>query len=165
MNTTIRPAGIDDAPLLVSIIRTAFSGPARRLNLTPENSGHHASNITEEWVTDDMKKGVRYFILEADGVPAGAVTVGHPKPEVCFIGRLSVLPEYQGKGLGRVLLRFGIEEAKKTGADHISIGVISDESHLVDWYGRMGFRVSRRLRFEQFPFEVTLMRMELKEKG
>ncbi len=44
------------------------------------------------------------------------------------------------------------------------MGVISDEQHLVDWYRRMGFTVNRRVTFEHFPFEITIMRKELKEK-
>ncbi len=62
MKTLIRPAGESDISLLVTIIRAAFRGPAERLGLTPENSGHHASNITEEWVTDDVERGVGYFL-------------------------------------------------------------------------------------------------------
>ena len=162
MTTTIRPAERSDIALVVTIIRTAFKGPAARLNLTPENSGKHASNITEAWVKDDMKRGVRYYILDVDGIPLGAVTVEHARPEVCYIGRLSVLPAFHRRGYGRELLTFAIDEAEKTGADHASIGVISDETHLIEWYERMGFRVSRRVSFEHFPFEVTLMRRELK---
>jgi ribosomal protein S18 acetylase RimI-like enzyme len=164
MDTRIRQAQTDDIPTVVRIIGTAFKKAAERLRLTPENSGKHASNITDQWVIEDMDEGVSYFIIEADGTPAGAVTVEHARPEVCYIGRLSVLPDYQGKGLGHELLTFAIGEAAKTGADYISLGVISDETRLIEWYGRMGFGVSRQIKFEHFPFEVTLMRRELKEK-
>ncbi len=164
MNTTIRQAERDDIPALVAIIATAFKGAADRLGLTAENSGRHASNITDAWIIGDMDKGVRYFIIEADGLPVGAVTVEHPRPEVCYIGRLAVLPDYQGGGLGRKLLTFAIDEAAGSGADYASVGVISDEEHLVAWYRRMGFIVNRRSMFEHFPFEVTMMRRELKER-
>jgi ribosomal protein S18 acetylase RimI-like enzyme len=164
MTTTIRQAEKADTTLLVSIIRTAFKDPATRLGLTRENSGKHASNITEAWVKDDMKRNVRYYVIEADGVPAGAVTVEHANADACYIGRLSVLPAYHRRGLGRELLTFAIGEAEKTGAKYASLGVISDETHLVGWYERMGFHVSRRMRFEHFPFEVTLLRREFKEK-
>ncbi len=164
MSTHIRRAESGDIPTLVTVIRSAFKSAADRLGLTLENSGHHASNITDQWVVEDMDEGVRYYIIEADGTPAGAVTVEHARPEVCYIGRLSVLPEYQGRGLGHELLTFAIGEAEKTGADYASLGVISDEKRLVEWYGRMGFRVNRQIKFEHFPFEVTLMRRELRQK-
>jgi len=86
------------------------------------------------------------------------------RPEVCYIGRLSVLPDCQGKGLGHELLTFAINEAIKTGADYISLGVIADETRLIEWYGRMGFEVSRQIKFEHFPFDVVLMRRELEKK-
>jgi ribosomal protein S18 acetylase RimI-like enzyme len=165
MTTFIREAKRNDITLVTSIIRTAFREAADRLGLVPDQIGKHAANITESWVTDDIARGVRYFILEADKTPAGAVTVEHARPEVCYIGRLSVLPEFRGLGLGHELLAFAIDEAASTGADHISIGVISSEAHLVLWYGRMGFEVSRRVKFDHLPFEVVLMTMELKKEN
>jgi ribosomal protein S18 acetylase RimI-like enzyme len=158
----IRLAGPGDIPALVAVIRTAFKAVADRLGLPPDKDSGHASNITDEWVVNDMDDGVRYYIAEVDGIPAGAVTVGHPKPRASFIGRLAVLPEYQGKGLGRKLFTYAIDRAAETGADYISVGVVSEEKHLVEWYRRMGFTENRRVRFEHFTFEVTLMRRELK---
>jgi ribosomal protein S18 acetylase RimI-like enzyme len=165
MDTEIRLATPGDIPTLVAIIKTSFTEVADRLGLPPDKDSKHASNITNAWIIGDMDKGVRYYIIEADGTPAGSVTVEHARPEVCYIGRLAVLPGYQGRGLGKKLLTFAIDEAAKTGADHASIGVISDEERLVRWYRRMGFTVNRRIRFKHFTFEVTLMRRELKEKS
>lgn len=164
MDTTIRLAERDDIPTLVAIIGIAFRKVADRLGLPLQEGSKHASNITDSWIVTDMDKGVRYFILQADGLPVGAVTVGHARPDVSFIGRLAVLPDYQGRGLGNKLLTYAIGKAAETRPRYISVGVISDEQHLVDWYRRMGFVVNRRVMFEHFPFEVTMMRLELKEK-
>ena len=161
---TIRQADKNDIPALVAVIRAAFKQAAEHLGLPPDKDSRHASNITDAWIIEDMDKDVRYFIAETGGIPVGAVTVGHPKPDTSFIGRLGVLPNYQGRGLGRRLFTYAIDRAAETGADHISVGVISDEKHLVEWYKRMGFTVQRRARFEHFTFEVTMMRRELKEK-
>ncbi len=91
MKTAIRQAERADIPALVTVIGTAFKKAAARLGLPPREDSKHASNIADSWIADDMEKGVRYFILEADGLPAGAVTVGHARPDVSFIGRLSVV--------------------------------------------------------------------------
>jgi len=164
MEITIRQANRNDIPALAAVIRAAFKQAADRLGLPPDKDSRHASNITDSWIVEDMDKGVRYFIAEAGGIPVGAFTVGHPKPDTGFIGRLAILPEYQGRGLGRKLFTYAIDRAAETGADHISVGVISDEKHLVEWYERMGFTVKSRNRFEHFTFEVTMMRRELKAK-
>ncbi len=105
MDATIREANREDVPALVAVIGAAFKKVADRLGLPPDRDSKHASNITDSWVTEDMGKGVRYFIAEAGGKAVGAVTVGHPKPDVSFIGRLSVLPEYQARGLGESFSR------------------------------------------------------------
>lgn len=160
-DTKIRPAGPGDIPVLVAVIGTAFRAVADRLGLPPDKDSKHASNITDEWIVSDMDNGVRYFIAEVDGIPAGAVTVGHPRPDASFIGRLAVLPDYQGRGLGRKLFTYAIDRAAETGADHISVGVISEEKQLVEWYRRMGFRINRRISYKHFAFEVTLMRRDI----
>jgi len=161
MEITIRQANRNDIPALAAVIRAAFKQAADRLGLPPDKDSRHASNITDSWIVEDMDKGVRYFIAEAGGIPVGAFTVGHPKPDTGFIGRLAILPDYQGRGLGRRLFTYAIDRVAETGAEYISVEVISDEKHLVEWYGRMGFTAYRRNRYDRFPFELTIMRREL----
>jgi GNAT superfamily N-acetyltransferase len=164
MDIEIRQAGRDDIPTLVTIIGAAFKQAADRLGLPLPKGSKHASNITGSWISADMDKGVRYFIAEENDRGVGAATLGFAKPDACYIGRLSVLPEYQGRGLGRKILTYAIDLATETDSRYISIGVVSDEQHLLDWYKRMGFTVNRRVNYDDFPFEVTMMRRDLRGK-
>jgi len=164
MDYQIRQAEREDIPALVTIIGTAFKMAADRLGLPLPKGSKHASNISGSWIVADMDKGVRYFIAEKNGRGIGATMVGFAKPDVCYIGRLSVLPEYQGQGLGGKILAYAIDRATETNARYISIGVVSDEQHLIEWYKRMGFTINRRVNYDDFPFEVTMMRRELRGK-
>ena len=58
---------------------------------------HHS----EEHIISDIRAGKVYLLLDDDGIPAGTVTLNGND-----IGRLFVLPEYQGRGFGSELLRF-----------------------------------------------------------
>jgi len=60
---------------------------------------------------------------------------------------MSVLPEYQGKGIGSALVNLGIEEARADGFD--SVIVLGHR----DYYPRFGFAPASRLGITP-PFEV-----------
>lgn len=70
---------------------------------------HHS----DEHILSDISDGSVYLLLDDDGSPAGTVTVKGND-----IGRLFVLPEYQGRGFGGALLRFA-EEAVPAEYDEI----------------------------------------------
>ena len=61
---------------------------------------HHG----EESILRDISAGKVYILSDESGLPAGTVTINGND-----IGRLFVLPAYQGKGLGGELLRFAEE--------------------------------------------------------
>ena len=63
---TIRRAGAGDADLLSKIIRRSFRVVANEFGLTSQNCLKHPSNCRADWITSDLKRGVRYFILEAE---------------------------------------------------------------------------------------------------
>ena len=165
MDTTIRQANRDDIPALVAVIGTAFKKVADRLGLPPDKDSKHASNITDSWIAGDMDKGVRYFIARGRR-HARRRRDGGARPARCLLYRqaLGAAGLSRAGGWAKSFSRLRSTRPPKTGASYISVGVISDEEHLVEWYGRMGFTVNRRIRFEHFTFEVTLMRKELRGK-
>ena len=52
--------------------------------------------------------------------------------------------------------------ARGEGFDSIWLAVMAENRAARAWYERMGFRIIRRVKYEHFTFEVTLMRRELK---
>jgi GNAT superfamily N-acetyltransferase len=53
---------------------------------------------------------------------------------------LSVLPELQGKGLGRRLVQVAEAMAEATGATSMSLRIINLREELSRWYQRLGYR-------------------------
>lgn len=57
------------------------------------------------------------------------------------LARLAVLPEEQNKGLGRVMLKFGMDELKRRGFQGIHILVNKHNSKAIACYSIFGFQV------------------------
>ena len=159
--TYIRAAGPADVPLLSSLIRVSFRDVAERFTLTLENCPKHPSNCTDEWIENDLARGVAYYILERDGKPVGCVALEKANPDLCYLERLGVLPQSRRKGFGKALVDHVFSEARASGTKQIGIGIISDDTELKLWYQRIGFVEKETKEFAHLPFLVTFMSYEL----
>jgi len=157
MPYTIRKAITEDVPRLVEVIRTAFQGVAVRFGLTEENCPKHPSNCQASWISRALEKGVRYFVLDLEGVSCGCVALEQASPEVCYLERLAVLPSRRGRGYGHALVKHVLHEAKKAGALRVDIGIIAAQTELRDWYRKIRFVDQRTAVFAHLPFEVLFM--------
>nr|NJM04674.1 GNAT family N-acetyltransferase [Desulfobacula sp.] len=149
--------------MLAKIIKTAFEGIARRFSLTPENCPRHPSNYTPAWVEKDFSRSVQYFMLYMDNDPVGCIGLEHPNSQICYLERLSVLPEMRSRGFGKALVRHGLECAASTGATTVGIGIIAGQTELKEWYKHLGFFETKTISVSHLPFTVCLMEFELGE--
>ncbi len=157
----IRDVSNSDIPLLTTLIRNSFRDVADRFNLTFENCPTHPSHCIDEWIESALKKGIRYYILEKENVPCGCVALEQAQPDVFYLERLSVLPEFRRNGLGELLVSHAVNVAKKLGAHRIEIGIISHQTELKEWYRKLGFSVKKERQFEHLPFVVAFMSREV----
>jgi N-acetylglutamate synthase-like GNAT family acetyltransferase len=165
MTMTIRDATPGDIPLLTRLIRDSFQDVAERFQLTPENAAKHPSNCEPAWVQSAIEKGVRYYLLLNADTPCGCVAIERANPEVCYLERLSVLPEFRKKGFGEALLRHAVAEARDAGACRIEIGIIAAQTDLRDWYMKFGFSLKNTVCFKHLPFEVAFMFKDIQASG
>jgi GNAT superfamily N-acetyltransferase len=161
MDYSITDATEADAALLASLIRGAFADVAERFGLTPENAPNHPSNCTPEWIQSAFARGVRYYLLRGPQGAVGCVALEHAEAEVCYLGRLGVLPPFRGRGLGKALVDHVVEKARELDARRVELGIISAEAGLRKWYEKLGFSATDTVQFEHLPFEVTFMRKVL----
>lgn len=154
---TIRDASRADVFVLVDIIRNSFRDVADRFDLTEKNCPKHPSCCTTHWIEAALQKGVRYFLLEYKGVPCGCVALERAQPEVCYLERLAVLPEYSRRGFGKALVDHALLAAEAAGAYRVEIGIIAAQGELKEWYQRFGFVETGRAVFKHLPFEVMFM--------
>jgi N-acetylglutamate synthase-like GNAT family acetyltransferase len=162
MTPSIRDATIDDVPMLARLIRDSFRDVARRFGLTPENCPTHPSNCTEDWVTSQINKGARFYVLEDHGRPCGCVGIEQAGADLCTMKRLGVLPDHRRQGLGEALVRHSLDVARSLGAEQVEISVIHKFVELKAWYERLGFAVTKEaVALPHLPFTVTYMSLRL----
>ncbi len=157
MEHLIRKGGKEDIDILAEIIRDAFQDVADRFGLNEQNMSTHPSNCRTEWLMREMNRGVVFYVLEAQGEPAGCVALEKINDEVCYLERLAVLPRKQKKGFGEALVKHALSQARLLKAYRVQIGIIADDQALHDWYEKLGFEEVERKNFPHLMFEVAFM--------
>lgn len=157
----IREARSTDVTELSHLIRSAYRDVADRFQLTPANCPKHPSNCTDEWVENDLERGVRYFILELRGSPVGTVAIEIAGTDLCYLERLAVLPHERNKGYGHQLVEHVFRTAREQDLKTVSIGIINRQADLKQWYQNIGFTEGDTKEFKHLPFKVCFMTCEL----
>ena len=86
-------------------------------------------------------EGLSFVALEAGGRLVGAISfwnvfIGEEGNRALLLGPLAVAPDRQGTGVGRALMRVGLDRASQMGARLVIL--VGDEPY----YGRVGFKVA-----------------------
>lgn len=157
----IKNASKADISILLDILRKSFAGVAERFNLTVENCPKNLAFCTEQRIKDDFARGLKYYILEESGQSCGCVALEKANSEVCYLERLAVLPEYRRKGFGKTLVNHIFDMAIEMETQGVEIGIISEDTELIDWYKKFGFIQKNTKKFNHLPFIVAFMFVEL----
>jgi len=139
-------------------------------NLTREAFWNlHLPGCDEHFLLHNLRKAKEFaeeldFVAVADGEIVGNIvyvntkiingSIEHP---VLTFGPVSVLPEYQGKGIGKQLINHTIRLAKEMG--HKAIVIYGDP----DYYKKFGFTASKKYNItnSENKFPAALLVLEL----
>lgn len=89
-----------------------------------------------EWdQTDEIAD--HYLAVLPDNTPAGVARLFSTLEETGHIGRMAILPEHRGSGIGEALLRHLIQES----AGRFSELRLSAQEHAIPFYQRSGFHI------------------------
>ncbi|WP_280547593.1 GNAT family N-acetyltransferase [Halomonas sp. 11-S5] len=85
----------------------------------------------EEW--DGRDPDCRHFLVLHDGIPLGTARL---LPDA-HIGRVAVLAQARGLGIGAALMRAAIEAARRDGHNTVELAA---QTHALTFYEHLGFR-------------------------
>lgn len=139
-----------DTSIATSVRRACLSDTAPLTELVNRAYEIERFFLEEERTTADEIAGLihsgGFLVLEYRGGICAAVLFQGPgqrnelPPTHAYFGMLSVLPELQGLGLGRRLVRVAEAMAEATGATAMSLRVVNLREELSRWYKSLGYR-------------------------
>ena len=153
MNTSaelvIRFADLDDIPTIGYLAQQIW--PVTYGHLLPEGQVDYMleMNYSPESLNDQItKQHHRFLIAELDEEAVGFASFGETEDEgVQKLHKIYVLPQTQGKGVGRALLDFVIEQIIEEGATMLRLNVYRFNK-AKDFYEKLGFSVTQTIDIE-----------------
>lgn len=145
MHIDMRLAGLDEMYLVHAIMREAFE--EYRGVLTPP------SGALRESVEDIVKKissGGGAVLAEIEGVAVGSAQFTAHEDHI-WIGRVSVLPSYRGKGIGQQLMKYIEEYAKQQGFNEAMLGVRLSLPSNITFYQKLQYEIVEK---KAYPSDV-----------
>jgi len=157
----IKPLEYKELVSCVKVIRESFATVARDFELTEQNCPNHTSFIKLEKLQNQFNKGTLMFGYFCDDEIVGYVSLTKIDNLTYELNNLSILPEYRHKGYGTELIDFCKAKVKEFGGGKITIGIIEENSILKDWYAAYGFIHTETQKFENLPFTVGFMGLDV----
>jgi ribosomal protein S18 acetylase RimI-like enzyme len=110
------------------------------------------NRIHPEEITQYMKNGF-FLVGEEAGTVLGSVYV-EIKRERAYLGLLSVLPSFQGSGIGRKMVQAAEDFAKSHRCTSIDLSVVNLRIELPPFYRKLGYRETGEI--APFPDRVLV---------
>ncbi|MCX8997043.1 GNAT family N-acetyltransferase [Rhizobiaceae bacterium BDR2-2] len=155
-----RLAASDSITELTDLLHRAYA------RLAAMGLRYMATHQSETVTLERIDQGECYVAV-AEGRLVGTIvfkeaarTAGSPwldRPEIASLGQFAVDPGLQAQGLGRRLLDFVEGRARQTGAREIALDTAEPATHLVQWYGRCGYRLIEHVRWSHTNYRSVIM--------
>jgi ribosomal protein S18 acetylase RimI-like enzyme len=146
----VRAATVADVTALNTLVNAAYRGEISRKGWTTEADLLDGTRIDEAALKDLINTvGTTVLCYEMDGNILACVELREEGNKL-YLGMLSVNPELQRSGIGKILLKEAEVFAKAKCLTYIYMTVISIRTELIAWYQRHGFELTS----ERKPFIV-----------
>ena len=148
----LREAAEEDVAVLLRLLLGAFQEYEGVLD--PPSGGHFE---TIDTVRKKLAAGSA-VLATIGGEPAGFAF--YERQGTClYFSRLSVLPAFRNRGVGRALLDYVERRAMDAGAAGVRLGVRLQLPHLLARYERRGYRITKYMTHQGYS-EPTYVYME-----
>lgn len=157
----IHSAAVEDIVDLEQLVNSAYRGKSSRKGWTTEADFLDGIRVDKERLVEIIK-GKDSKVLKALDAQNSIVGCVHLEKHgsKLYLGMLTVLPELQNKGIGKLLLAAAEEEARKLFCNSIYMTVLTERDTLIAWYERHGYVNTKQLK----PFPMDNPRFGLPKK-
>jgi ribosomal protein S18 acetylase RimI-like enzyme len=137
----IKKAGTNDIPLIRSLAMKVW--PGTYIPIIGEDQVAYMLDrfYSDAALQEQMARGDTFIVCYDAGQPVGFASFGPVEPDTYKLHKLYILPQTQGKGIGKLLLDH-IKNAVKTAGNHrLHLNVNRYNEGAKGFYARMGFTV------------------------
>jgi len=147
MAISIRTATIADAAMISALSKETFYAAFHAQNTKADMDMFLAQSFAVADTEHELSDGNHVFYLAYDGevlmgyavLRAGKPFLTYSSDEVIEISRLYLLPEFKGKGVGKLLMEQCLATAKQQHKKVIWLGVWEHNPHAIAFYQSFGF--------------------------
>jgi putative acetyltransferase len=108
-----------------------------------------------------LQRGGHIFIAWVDGRAIGSCALLFTHPGSFEVAKMAVAEEYRGKGIGRMMLKHAIAEAKAAGARLLSLETSTKLENAIHLYESVGFQHLPPERVAPSPYARADVFMEM----
>ncbi|WP_462220370.1 GNAT family N-acetyltransferase [Ferruginibacter sp.] len=144
----IRKATVKDIPLIRQLTFAIWPQTYTQL-LTKEQIEYMLQLIYSETSLQKQMEidGCTFIIIYEDNKPVAFASYSQTKPQVWKLNKIYVLATQQGKGTGKFIINFIVEEIKQQNAKALQLQVKRDNP-AQDFYKKIGFTVIETADFD-----------------
>jgi len=138
---TYRDAVLDDVPVLVPLVESAYRGDSSRAGWTTEADILEGQRTDAEGVEAVITSpGSRLMVVEQGEEIVACCQLEH-RGDAAYFGIFAVRPDLQGAGLGRRIIAEAERRVRELwDVREMHMTVISVREELIAWYGRRVYR-------------------------
>jgi ribosomal protein S18 acetylase RimI-like enzyme len=140
------PSIHEASPLEIEIIQSLIQRiwkPTYREILSEEQMDYMLGRMYDPLtLRSQMDEGHHFLLLNEDNSPVGfaGYQFDYPEKGICKLHKIYLLPETQGKGLGKMLIHEVIERAEQEGQQSLSLNV-NRHNKALNFYKNYGFEI------------------------
>lgn len=150
MNYQITPASAEDVPVLNKLVNSAYRGESSRKGWATEADLIDGTRIDEAAMLDLIRdKNTTILKYVENNKILGCVEL-RIENESLYLGMLTVNPDLQAKGIGKILMTAGEDFGRRNNCKKVKMTVVSVRDKLIAWYERHGYSLTG----ERKPFKM-----------
>lgn len=151
MALDLRPAREAEYPAIIALTNRAYREAAGQTGWKVESLVGGQRVDADLLAADLARPGAMLLIARgADGEPVGHVRLDAAEDGIWYLAMLTVSPDRQDAGLGRIILSAAEAYARDHGAHRIRMSVIRQRAELIAWYERRGYALTGET--QPFPY-------------
>lgn len=150
MSYQITPASAEDVPVLNKLVNSAYRGESSRKGWATEADLIDGTRIDEAAMLDLIRdKNTTILKYVENNEILGCVEL-RIENESLYLGMLTVNPDLQAKGIGKILMNAGEDFGRRNNCKKVKMTVVSVRDKLIAWYERHGYSLTG----ERKPFKM-----------